>query len=312
MPAKVVPLRTPMTVAEAADAFLRRSMPDTTRRSYGQTMERLRRDHGALPVAELGDDAVLERFAAGAWGHCAPATWNRHVATLRSFLGFAGNRGWVARDGSAALERRREPEDATKSIPPAALERLFRRDDVGVREKCLWRLLYETAARAEEVLSADVEDLDLENKRLRARRKGGDLEWLHFQAGSARLLPRLVGDRRSGPLFLAYRRPAPARTPASVDCCPVTGRGRLSYERAEYLFKQASLRATGAGWTLHQLRHSALTHLAEAGVNLPLLMAKSGHRNLRSLQRYARPGSEAVAAMTAAQDPARRKRSRLQ
>jgi glutamate synthase domain-containing protein 2 len=47
-------------------------------------------------------------------------------------------------------------------------------------------------------------------------------------------------------------------------------------------------------------------NLAEAGVNLPLLMAKSGHQNLRSLQKYARPGTEAVAAMTAAHDPARR------
>ena len=53
---------------------------------------------------------------------------------------------------------------------------------------------------------------------------------------------------------------------------------------------------------------TALTHLAEAGVNLPLLMAKSGHHHLRSLQRYARPGGEAVAAMTAAHDPARRRR----
>ena len=297
-----------MTVAETAEAFLRRSMPHTTRRSYSQTMDRLRRAHGSLPVAVLENDTVMERFVSTTWGHCAPATWNRHVATLRSFLGFARSRGWVASDGSAALERRREPENATKAIPPAALERLFRRHDVAVREKCLWRLLYETAARAEEVLSADVKDLDFENKRLRARRKGGDVEWLHFQSGSARLLPRVIGVRRCGPLFVADRRPAPARTPPAVDLCPVTGRGRLSYERAEYLFKQASLRTAGEGWTLHQLRHSALTHLAEAGVNLPLLMAKSGHRNLRSLQRYARPGSEAVAAMTAAQDPGRRMR----
>jgi integrase len=121
-------------------------------------------------------------------------------------------------------------------------------------------------------------------------------------------LPRLIGDRRAGPIFLAARRTAPARTPAAVDRCPVTGRGRLSYERAEYLFKHNALKVAGEGWTLHQLRHSALTHLAEAGVNLPLLMAKSGHQNLRSLQRYARPGAEAVAALTAAHDPARRRR----
>ena len=140
------------------------------------------------------------------------------------------------------------------------------------------------------------------------RRKGGDTDWLHFQSGSARLLPRVIDDRRAGPIFLADRRPGPGRTPAAVDLCPVTGRGRLSYERAEYLFKQGSLKVASRGWTLHQLRHSALTHLAEKGVNLPLLMAKSGHQNLRSLQRYARPSADAVAAMTAAHDPGRRRR----
>lgn len=37
-----------------------------------------------------------------------------------------------------------------------------------------------------------------------------------------------------------------------------------SYPRAEYLFKQATaaLDPHGTGWTLHQLRHSALQHLA--------------------------------------------------
>jgi len=181
------------------------------------------------------------------------------VATLRSFSAHARRRGWITDDPTASLERRKEPEDRTKAIAESSLERLFRRADVAVREKCLWRLLYETAARAEEVLSSNVDDLDLENKRLRVRRKGGDTDWLHFQSGSARLLPRVIADRRAGPIFLAERRPAPARTPAAVDLCPVTGRGRLSYERAEYLFKQNSFKVDGKGWTLHQLRHSALT-----------------------------------------------------
>ena len=41
-------------------------------------------------------------------------------------------------------------------------------------------------------------------------------------------------------------------------------------------------------------------------MQLPLLMAKSRHRSLRTLQRYARPGPDAVAALTAAHDPGRR------
>jgi integrase len=261
-------------------------------------------------VRELGGDRPLSTLtvaavtvtATAAWGGRAPATWNRQVATVRSFIGFCRRRRWLVDDLTVDLERQPEPADRTKAIPLPELEQLWRRDSFGVREKALWRLLYETAARASEALSINVEDLDMDNKRVRVRCKGGDTDWLHFQTGSARLLPRLIGGRSRGPLFLADRRPVPARAPATVDRCPETGRGRLSYRRAEALFREAS-----GGWTLHQLRHSALTHLAEQNVSLPLLMAKSRHASLRSLQRYARPGAEAVAAMTAATDPARRR-----
>jgi hypothetical protein len=63
-------------------------------------------------------------------------------------------------------------------------------------------------------------------------------------------------------VFLASRR-APlsgSRAPAEADVCPETGRSRLSYPRAEYLFKQAAADHDPhkQGWTLHQLRHSAL------------------------------------------------------
>jgi len=64
------------------------------------------------------------------------------------------------------------------------------------------------------------------------------------------------------------------------------------------------LLVTQTGWTLHLLRHCALTHLAKDNVQLPL-KAKSRHRSLRTLQRFARPGPDAVAALTAAHDPAR-------
>jgi site-specific recombinase XerD len=86
-----------------------------------------------------------------------------------------------------------------------------------------------------------------------------------------------------------------------------TGRGRLSYERAEYLFKQATkkLGPRKRGYTLHQLRHS---HLGEDGWSAPMLMALSGHENIRSLAIYVNITAEAVAAALAEYDPARRHR----
>jgi integrase len=291
------------SLGEAVGAFL--AQPDlapSSRRSYAQTLGRLGRDLGPERPLEWVSGQELERAVVQAWGGCAPATWNRHVATVRSFSAFCARRGWVGEPFAEVLARRREPADRTRAIPFAQLDRLWRRDDIAVREKALWRLLYETAARAGEALSLNVEDVELDNKRARVRSKGGDLEWLHLQAGSARLLPRLIAGRPRGPLFLSDRRPAPARMPAAADLCPYTGRARLSYRRAEELFKAAS-----GGWTLHQLRQSAITHLAEADVGLALLMAKSRHTSLRSLQRYARPGPEAVAKLTADHDPERRR-----
>jgi integrase len=256
VPGRVVPLTTTARVlGGAAAAFL--AQPDlaaSTRRSYQQTLGRLERELGAdQPLATLTADQVTAAVTA-AWADRAPATWNRHLATVRSFFGFCRRRRWLVEDLTIDLERRPEPADRTKALPLAELERLWRRDDVGVREKALWRLLYETAARASEALSINVEDLELDNKRVRVRSKGGDLDWLHFQTGSARLLPRLIAGRTRGPLFLADRAPVPARAPAAVDRCADTGRARLSYRRAEALFCEAS-----GGWMLHQLRHSALT-----------------------------------------------------
>jgi integrase len=304
---EVVPLARPdreQSLGAAAAAFLTQpSLAPTTRRSYQQTLDRLERKLCAEhPLEDLTVEAVTVAVTT-AWGRCSPATWNRHVATVRSFVAYCRRRRWLTRDLAADLERRPEPADRTKAIPLAELERLWKRDGVAVREKALWRFLYETAARATEALSLNVEDLDLDNKRVRVRSKGGNTDWLHFQTGSTRLLPKLIAGRARGPLFLADRAPVPARAPATVDRCPETGRARLSYRRAEALFHKAS-----GGRTLHQLRHSALTHLAEHNTSLPLLMAKSRHASLRSLQRYARPGADAVAALTAATDPARRRR----
>ncbi len=77
-------------------------------------------------------------------------------------------------------------------------------------------MLYETAARASEILALNVEDLDLEQRRAPVRSKGGDTEFVYWDTGTAHLLPRLLRlpdgtSRSSGPLFLAARKPVPAR-----------------------------------------------------------------------------------------------------
>jgi integrase/recombinase XerC/integrase/recombinase XerD len=126
------------------------------------------------------------------------------------------------------------------------------------------------------------------------------MDLIVWQTGTARLLPRYLHGRKDGPLFLTERKARVQLPPSDLDS---RGRARLGYNQASSLFKSAA-----AGATLHQLRHSALTHGAEDGTPTPMLMARSGHTSVRSLAKYARVSAEALRQHQAQTDPARRKR----
>ncbi|MFI5864139.1 sigma-70 family RNA polymerase sigma factor [Streptomyces sp. NPDC051546] len=231
----------------AAEAFLARADLDAaTVRSYGQTLRRLRLDLGdAAPLSGLTAGEVA-RVCTAAWGGAAAGTWNRHRSAVRSFGAWAG-----LDDLAAGLERRPGTRLRAPALDPVRLDALWEDPEVPLRERTLWRLLHESAAGVKTVLSLNVEDLDLEDRRARAGRT-----WVSWRSGTARLLPPLLAGRTRGPLFLSERRPGPARPPGPADLCPETGRRRLSYERAEYLFKQATkpLDPAHEGYTLRRLK----------------------------------------------------------
>ena len=189
--------------------------------------------------------------------------------------------------------------------------------DVPIREKTLWTMLYETAARASEVLALDIGDLDRRNRRSKVTRKGSAVDVIVWQTGTARLLPRLLDGRTRGPVFLTGRRARVALAAADLD--PASGRARLSYRRAEEIFTETTKPlahpditapqqlAAAPGWTLHQLRHSALTRAAENGANTGTLLAYSGHASVASLAIYTRVSPDALARWQASRDPHRRR-----
>jgi integrase len=119
-----------------------------------------------------------------------------------------------------------------------------------------------------------------------------------------RLLPRLITGRTSGPLFLSEYRLGPHRraTTDPKDICLETDRARLGYDRARIL-----LALYADGLRLHQLRHSSATHLGENNTSANVIMAKTGHKGLRSVQRYVKPGLAAVHGATEALSGPRRR-----
>jgi integrase len=64
---------------------------------------------------------------------------------------------------------------------------------VALWDKALWLMLFETAARAHEILGLDVASLDLANRMAKVRRKGSAADIIVWRIASARFLPRLLG-----------------------------------------------------------------------------------------------------------------------
>jgi integrase/recombinase XerD len=291
---EVVPItgaRPAPTFAHAVQAFLIAHTAPTawspgTAAKYRQTLTVLAARLAAAAPAAAGNLAALdtpagaralERAFTGCFGHLAAATRVRHLAALRSALTWWRGVGWLGGDPTAGWVRPKVPVDTTRALTRDQVAALWRLD-VPLREKTLWRLLYETAARAEEILNLDVGDLDLASKRARVVSKGGATEWVHWQTGAALLLPRLLAGRRAGPVFLAGR--LPVRAVATVDLCPVTGRARLSYRRAAELFESH---------TRHLGASQRGRHLVGGPTRLDVAPAAAFHAHPRSRGRHQYP-----------------------
>lgn len=272
--ARVARLRTQTTtLSDAVTAYWAgragRDLSANTQRAYRHAHQALLDAVGPdQPITVLSGDTlreVLEQHWAGA----SPATWNARVSALQSLLAYSQRHGWLT-DGSPILGHRRDSDGETRAIPYDDLAALLSRSDISLREMALWRMLYETAARADEVLALNIEDLDLPRTRATITGEGGRRHTIVWGGATAPLLARYLAKRRHGPVFLTQRRPNVI--PADLDRCLATGRARLSRQRASAVFHQAS-----GGWTLHQLRLSALAHLGGGGASAPLLEVNSGH-----------------------------------
>ncbi|ORI20694.1 tyrosine-type recombinase/integrase [Rhodococcus sp. 1168] len=301
---RALPIRG-VRLADAVELYLSTISSLNTRRGYGIALRQLVRDFGAdSDVALLDADRVGGWFTFK-WGNSSAQTFNVRLASLRGACEYWRNQEWLVGDPLVRMVLRRVPADHSRAMTRDEVGRLLVAD-VALREKVLWTMLYETAARAEELLGLDIADMDTANRCATVTRKGGAKDVIAWQSGTARLLPRLLAGRRKGPVFLTDRKAKPGVVVEDID--PSTLRARLSYRRAGELFDQHTAGFVRGPFTLHQLRHSKLTHAAEDGASTPMLMRMSGHTSVRSLGKYARPSAEALIRWQAGTDPAARRR----
>jgi integrase len=302
-----------LTVQAAVDRYLDSLPNPNTARSYSIGVSKTAEAIGpGRPLDSVTDDEVgeiLERL----WGSGAVNTWNARRASIQSWLNWCREKGYSGPTVPAWAKRLTPPDSDTPARSKAAIDRLIARRDIHLREKTLWRMLYETAARSDEILALNIEDLDFAGRRCQVKAKGAKaktrrrgetrddfvLETVYWDAGTARLLPRLLKDRTRGPVFTTHRKPGPGKVVSPRDLCPDTGLARLSYGQARALLDEATATdGVGSGWDPHEFRHSSLTYLGEQGASLLMLMAKSRHKKPENVRKYFKPSGDAIAELT--------------
>lgn len=248
-----------------------------------------------VPLAVLDDPGAAARLAAAIADRAAvtdPRTVNRELSALRSAIGWWRDRQWIDADPTVGLSHLAAAPPMLPALTDDQVGSLLRAC-TSLREQAFWRVLYDTGARAEEVLALDASRLDLTGGRARVKiprgtgqggpaagqpaagreaaggqaaggqaAGGQEAAWIQWRSGTTDMLRWLLSGRACGPVFLTDRR-APARA-AAVNVCPLTGRARMSYRRAAEIFTASTqpLDPSGRGWTLHQLHLAGVASLA--------------------------------------------------
>ena len=239
-------------------------------------------------TAQRGDRKVV-RIADGESGMSARTIQRRlsSISGLYAFLVACGEveanpvpRGLVTRKRSRTERGTplvRTPRTLPKILEPAEVDKLSaacRR----WRDRAMVEAMVFGALRRVEVLGLRLEDLKVAEKRVFiAEGKGGHQRIVPI---SARFFDSVAN-------YLDAERPVDASTDRLFVVLkgPNTGKA-LSAKGLDQLIVSARQRAGLAHCTCHELRHTCLTRLREAGMSLEAVQAQAGHRSIESTRIY--------------------------
>jgi integrase len=206
----------------------------------------------------------------------APATVNRELATLSHLFHRAVEWRWLDR-APARPKKLAESAGRIVALGDKECEALLRAALAGA-DPDLWLFVafgLNTAMRHGEILAARWDRLDLPRRRLFVpEAKAGQRE----QPLTPELAALLERERESRDDRIGWIFPSPHKDSGSGHRARMDRPFRTAVERAGL---------DPAAITPHVMRHTAITRLVEAGVDLPTIQRISGHKTLAMVLRYA-------------------------
>ena len=285
---------------EAVDRFLaylrdqRRASPQTLR-AYESDLAQfgafLSEEHSGGPApGPAGIDALavrgfVARLHRSGLGRSSVA---RKLSAVRSFMENAVREGRIESSPAKTVPTpkvpKRLPRNLTVDEVFALLDGIEGSDEAGIRDRAILEFLYATGLRVGELMSLDLEDLDLAGETVRVLGKGNKERIVPFGSKAKSALLRWIETSR------------PLRETGEAGAVFLNPRGGRLTDRSvrrilDRRLREASVRAHVSP---HALRHSFATHLLGAGADLRAIQELLGHASLSTTQRYTHVSMDAL------------------
>ncbi|HEX6947363.1 MAG TPA: tyrosine recombinase [Acidimicrobiia bacterium] len=247
------------------------------RRDLSQYLEYL---SGREPTPEEVDGFSAELVRRG----LADSTHKRKLSAVKGLHRFLVSEGLREDDPTRLVTGPRRPDPFPKALEIdeaiALVEAPDRSTVGGRRDAALLEFLYATGARVSEAVALDLPDLDLDEGVVIVTGKGAKQRLVPIGSKAVEAIRAWLPDRlelvkrsvRGDPVFLNLRG------------------GRLTRQGAFDVVRKNAIRAgiRSEKVSPHVLRHSAATHMVEAGADLRTVQEMLGHATISTTQVYTR------------------------
>ena len=208
----------------------------------------------------------------------------RKVAAVRSFFAFLAAEGSITANPTEGLSSPRVGKTLPKAISPNEVDELLeqparRSTPEAKRDRAMLELLYATGMRVTELVSLDMENLNLDPRSpfVRCLGKGAKERSIPIHDHALEALNGYLEDGR--PIIVRNH-----NEPALF----VNRRGERLTRQGFWLILKGYAKSAnlGAGVTPHTLRHSFATHMLRGGMPLRNVQEMLGHANISTTQVY--------------------------
>jgi len=213
----------------------------------------------------------------------ARASVARKLAAVRRFHAHLVAAGEAASNPADLLPSPKAQSRLPRVLGPdevaALLDRIPATGPLEVRDRGLFELAYSAGMRADELVSADVGDVDFDSETIRVTGKGS----------KTRVVPVGEPAQRALRRYLETARHALAQNAAeSALFISRSGRRLSPSDIRRRLEKWVREAAVAGRVSPHTLRHSFATHLLEGGADLRAIQELLGHSSVSTTQVYTR------------------------